>query len=45
MHYPIEHIGLLMAITLIIGGLVSLLAGNLSDRVGTRSMMLAELSI
>jgi EmrB/QacA subfamily drug resistance transporter len=43
MHYPIEHIGLLMAITPIIGGLVSPLAGNLSDRFGTRSVMLIGL--
>ncbi len=43
MHYPIEHIGLLMAITPIIGGLVSPLAGNLSDRFGTRSIMLIGL--
>lgn len=43
MHYPIEHIGLLMAITPIIGGLVSPLAGNLSDRFGTRIIMLIGL--
>jgi MFS family permease len=43
MHYPIEHIGLLMAITPVIGGLVSPLAGNLSDRFGTRSIMLIGL--
>jgi EmrB/QacA subfamily drug resistance transporter len=43
MHYPIEHIGLLMAVTPILGGLVSPLAGNLSDRFGTRSMMLIGL--
>lgn len=43
MHYPIEHIGLLMAFTPIIGGLVSPLAGNLTDRFGTRSIMLIGL--
>ena len=43
MHYPIERIGLLMAITPIIGGLISPLAGNLSDRFGTRSIMLIGL--
>ena len=43
MHYPIERIGLLMAITPIVGGLVSPLAGNLSDRFGTRSIMLIGL--
>ncbi len=43
LHYPIERIGLLMAITPIIGGLVSPLAGNLSDRFGTRSIMLVGL--
>jgi EmrB/QacA subfamily drug resistance transporter len=42
-HYPIAHIGLLMAITPIVGGLVSPLAGNLSDRFGTRSIMLIGL--
>jgi EmrB/QacA subfamily drug resistance transporter len=40
MHYPIAHIGLLMAITPVMGGLVSPLAGNLTDRFGTRSIML-----
>ena len=40
MHYPISHIGLLMAITPVVGGLVSPLAGNLTDRFGTRSIML-----
>jgi EmrB/QacA subfamily drug resistance transporter len=40
LHYPIAHIGLLMAITPIIGGLVSPLAGNLTDRFGPRSIML-----
>jgi EmrB/QacA subfamily drug resistance transporter len=40
MHYPIAHIGLLMAVTPVIGGLVSPLAGNLTDRFGTRSIML-----
>jgi EmrB/QacA subfamily drug resistance transporter len=40
MHYPIGHIGLLMAVTPVIGGLISPLAGNLSDRFGTRSIML-----
>jgi EmrB/QacA subfamily drug resistance transporter len=43
MHYPIGHIGLLMAVTPVIGGLVSPLAGNLSDRFGTRSIMLIGL--
>ena len=43
MHYPIERIGLFMAITPVIGGLVSPLAGNLSDRFGTRSIMLIGL--
>jgi EmrB/QacA subfamily drug resistance transporter len=43
MHYPIEHIGLLMAFTPIVGGLVSPLAGNLTDRFGTRSIMLIGL--
>jgi EmrB/QacA subfamily drug resistance transporter len=43
LHYPIAHIGLLMAITPIIGGLVSPLAGNLTDRFGTRSIMLIGL--
>ena len=40
MHYPISRIGLLMAVTPVIGGLVSPLAGNLTDRFGTRSIML-----
>jgi EmrB/QacA subfamily drug resistance transporter len=39
-HYPIAHIGLLMAVTPMIGGFVSPLAGNLTDRFGTRSIML-----
>ncbi len=39
LHYPIAHIGLLMAITPIIGGLISPLAGNLTDRFGARSIM------
>jgi EmrB/QacA subfamily drug resistance transporter len=43
MHYPIGHIGLLMAVTPVIGGLISPLAGNLSDRFGTRSIMLIGL--
>ncbi len=43
MHYPIGHVGLLMAITPIIGGLVSPLAGNLTDRFGTRRIMLIGL--
>ncbi|WP_309742065.1 DHA2 family efflux MFS transporter permease subunit [Chamaesiphon sp. OTE_20_metabat_361] len=43
MHYPIERVGLFMAITPVIGGLVSPLAGNLSDRFGTRSIMLIGL--
>jgi EmrB/QacA subfamily drug resistance transporter len=43
LHYPIAHIGLLMAITPIIGGLVSPVAGNLTDRFGTRSIMLIGL--
>ncbi len=43
MHYPIGHIGLLMAATPVIGGVISPLAGNLSDRFGTRSMMLIGL--
>jgi EmrB/QacA subfamily drug resistance transporter len=43
LHYPIEHIGLLMAVTPVIGGLVSPLAGNLTDRFGTRSIMLIGL--
>jgi MFS family permease len=43
MHYPIAHVGLLMAITPMIGGLVSPLAGNLTDRFGTRSIMLMGL--
>jgi MFS family permease len=45
LHYPIEHIGLLMAFTPIIGGLVSPLAGNLTDRFGTRSIMLIGLIV
>ncbi len=36
---PIGHIGLLMAITPIIGGLVSPFAGNLADRLGNRLVM------
>ena len=40
MHYPISRIGLLMAVTPVVGGLVSPLAGNLTDRFGTRSIML-----
>ena len=39
LHYPIAHIGLLMAFTPVIGGLISPLAGNLTDRFGTRSIM------
>jgi EmrB/QacA subfamily drug resistance transporter len=45
LHYPIEHIGLLMAFTPVIGGLVSPLAGNLTDRFGTRSIMLIGLML
>jgi EmrB/QacA subfamily drug resistance transporter len=43
LHYPIAHIGLLMAITPVIGGLISPLAGNLTDRFGARSIMLMGL--
>jgi MFS family permease len=43
MHYPIGHIGLLMAVTPVIGGVISPLAGNLSDRFGTRIIMLIGL--
>jgi EmrB/QacA subfamily drug resistance transporter len=43
MHYSIAHIGWLMAIIPIVGGLVSPLAGNLSDRFGTRQIMLIGL--
>jgi EmrB/QacA subfamily drug resistance transporter len=45
MHYPIAHVGLLMAITPVLGGLVSPLAGSLTDRFGTRSIMLIGLSL
>jgi EmrB/QacA subfamily drug resistance transporter len=37
--YPIGHIGLLMAVTPIIGGLISPFAGNLADRLGNRLVM------
>ncbi len=43
LHYPIAHVGILMAITPVIGGLVSPLAGNLTDRFGTRRIMLIGL--
>jgi MFS family permease len=43
LHYSIEKIGLLMAAIPVIGGLVSPLAGNLTDRFGTRSIMLIGL--
>jgi EmrB/QacA subfamily drug resistance transporter len=43
LHYPIAHVGLLMAITPVIGGLISPLAGNLTDRFGTRKIMLMGL--
>jgi EmrB/QacA subfamily drug resistance transporter len=45
LHYPIEQIGLLMAFTPVIGGLISPLAGNLTDRFGTRSIMLVGLML
>lgn len=45
LHYSIEHIGLLMAFTPVIGGLISPLAGNLTDRFGARRVMLTGLIV
>lgn len=43
LRYPIQQVGLLMAITPVVGGLVSPLAGNLIDRFGTRIIMFGGL--
>jgi EmrB/QacA subfamily drug resistance transporter len=43
LHYPIKHVGLLMAFHPVIGGLISPLAGNLTDQFGARGVMLTGL--
>ncbi len=43
LHYPISHIGLLMAVMPVIGGSISPVAGSLTDRFGTRLIMLIGL--
>ncbi|PSB04057.1 MFS transporter [Merismopedia glauca CCAP 1448/3] len=43
LHYPTQHVGLLLAVSPVIGGIVAPLSGNLSDRFGTKLVSLIGL--
>lgn len=43
LHYPTPHVGLLLAVSPVLGGIVAPFAGNLSDRFGTRIISLIGL--
>lgn len=43
LHYPTQHVGLLLAVSPILGGIVAPISGNLSDRFGTRKISLLGL--
>lgn len=43
LHYPTPHVGLLLAVSPVLGGIVAPFSGNLSDRFGTRMISLIGL--
>jgi EmrB/QacA subfamily drug resistance transporter len=43
LHYPTPHVGLLLAVSPVLGGIVAPFSGNLSDRFGTRIISLIGL--
>lgn len=43
LHYPTQHVGLLLAVSPVLGGIVAPISGNLSDRFGTRIISLIGL--
>lgn len=43
LNYPTAHVGLLLAVSPVLGGIVAPFSGNLSDRFGTRSISLIGL--
>lgn len=43
LHYPTPHVGVLLAVSPILGGIVAPFSGNLSDRFGTRIISLVGL--
>lgn len=43
LHYPTPHVGLLLAVSPVLGGVVAPFSGNLSDRFGTRIISLIGL--
>jgi EmrB/QacA subfamily drug resistance transporter len=43
LHYPTSHVGLLLAVSPVLGGIVAPFSGNLSDRFGTRIISLIGL--
>ncbi|MFB2918159.1 DHA2 family efflux MFS transporter permease subunit [Aerosakkonema funiforme] len=45
LHYPTPHVGLLLAVSPVLGGIVAPFSGNLSDRFGTRMISLIGLGL
>ena len=43
LHYTTQHVGLLLAVSPVLGGIIAPLSGNLSDRFGTRAISLVGL--
>ena len=45
LHYPTQHVGLLLAVSPVLGGIVAPISGSLSDRFGSRIISLIGLML